>query len=184
MTYIDQHLQPGEIILDRIQRSRKWSDVLLSFIVDALAVLAVLYMFDQVQRLFVEGYIRSSVSFGGGKFMVINLFLGILPFALILALVLDFVFTFFVELALTDRRVFGRISGLAWLKEISIGLDEVEELAPRFGYLMLRARGSRIYLSGFYNTRHFLETFRRTAPRRGMTAARFDVITDPVSVGK
>lgn len=184
VSYIDQHLEPGERVLYCIQRSRKWTDLALTLAVDILAVLSVWLIFNQLQRAFVESYIRSTLPFEGAEFMVINLFLGILPFVFILGLAVDFILSFFAQLALTDGRIIGRVSGPFWMKEISFWLDEVEQVSARFGCLYVVAKGEKHFLPGFYDTGSFITAYRQFVSGETISAELFEPISRPVAVGK
>ena len=166
MNYIQQHLQPGEKILFQINRGRKWQQICLTLVVDLAMLAAMWLVFPLLQRTFLESYITPGKIFGRAEFIVINLFLGIVPTLVAAALIYDFICSFFIELALSDRRVFGRVAGLLRIKEISYSRAQIENVEERFHYLVLHLAGGKVeYLSGFQNTAAFVRMFHHRAAR-------------------
>lgn len=163
MNYIEDHLQPGETIVYQIQRSRKWYHLALTIFLDLLAVFATWYMLRFLERIFLQNYIRSGSLFGSNEFIVGNLVLGLLPFLMLAALVQDFIFSFFIELALTNQRVLGRVPGLLWTKNLVIPLAEIDSITTKARYLCILRKDNQpaVFISGLSDQHGFARAFER-----------------------
>ena len=157
------NLQPGERLICKIQPGRAWFDLIKTILIDALAIVATLYLFRALSRSFTDSYIHPENLLGWSEFVVMNLFLGITPMLIILALVQDFAYIFFLELSLTDRRIIGRVSGILWARRLELPLDEIASVTVRANRLLVieGKNGRKTTLLGFGNYRGFARACRQ-----------------------
>jgi hypothetical protein len=153
-------LAPGENLVYRLQRSRHWSSLLLRLAVDALILFLVWRLFNFLNRSFIESYIRPWSTFGSSWLIAVNLFLSLVPMLVLLALVQDFLYTFFTELSLTDRRIVGRVGGLVWLNEVNLPLEQVKSVRLEAGHLSIcRVDGPALQVYGFSEAKRLVDAY-------------------------
>lgn len=175
--------QPGEAPVYRVQRGRGWQNLLLTVLVDTAILIAVFYLFNYLDRAFVETYIRPANSIGRAEFMVLNLFLGIVPLLTLLALIQDFLFTFFIHLDLTTQRFTGRVPGLLWVKEVNISLDQVAQVKLAAGHLLIyEFGGRRLVIRGLPDLDGLAHAYHRL--RLGSAGAAADTLPDAFTFEK
>lgn len=154
------HLRPGERMIYRVERSRKWQDLVLTVLVDLAAIAAVFFLFRYLERTIVDRYIRVPTLLGQSDFMVINLFLGTVPLLIALAMVQDFIYIFFVNLVLTDERIVGRVGGPLWVNDLDISLADIRSISIQPIYLVVTCMsGRRVRVSGFHDLKNFLAAY-------------------------
>jgi hypothetical protein len=156
----EMYLQPGEKFICRIRRNRNWYSLAANLLVDILLAAAIVLLFRYLERFLVESYIRSGNHLSLTNFIVISLFINVVPILTILALAQDLILTFFLELSLSNQRIIGRVSGMFWLKNIHFSLAEVESIGVLRNHLSIQFSDGRIELiSGFQDTRIFSDAF-------------------------
>ena len=144
-----------------MQRSRNWLSILSSLFVDIFLATAIFYLFRYLERSLVESYIRSDNLLGLTEFIVISLLINMVPVLAVLALAQDFIFTFFMELCLTNRRIMGRVSGMFWLKNMDVPIADVETMAVLQNHLSIQFYDGRIeMISGFQDAKTFADAYR------------------------
>lgn len=128
MSYIESQLQPGEQILFRINRGRKWYHYLLLvlpyFILVPILILVVGKLFLPILAAFLPE--TALILTWSGLLLLIGL--GILT---------DVVHFLVDELALTDRRIVGKVQGAfsAWVfQKINVPLSEIESIRAMGGF--------------------------------------------------
>lgn len=157
--------EPGETLVLRLQRSLHWNSLLARFTADVIIILIVWRLFHFLNRSFIESYILPWSTFGSSWLIAVNLFLSVVPVLVVAALVQDFVYTFFIELSLTDRRIVGRLGGLFWLKDINLPLEQVRAVDIESGHLRIRLKGgASLPVYGFPNIGAFLAAYNRLRP--------------------
>ncbi len=143
MKDLSRPIRTDETLLCHIQRSRHWSSLLLRLAGSIAIILLVWRLFYYLNRSFIESYIRPWSTFGSSWLIVVNLFLSLVPALVLLALAQDFLYTFLVELSLTDRRIVGRVGGLVWLREVDLPLEQVQDVRLDHGHLLIERAGGR-----------------------------------------
>lgn len=157
--------EPGEILVHRLQRSLHWSSLLSRFALDVIMIVIVWRLFHHLNRSFIESYILPWSTFGSSWLIAVNLFLSVVPVLVFIALLQDFLYTFFIELSLTNRRITGRLGGLFWLKEINLPLEQVRSVEYESGHLSIRLKDkSSIPVYGFPDLGAFLMAYNRLCP--------------------
>ncbi len=128
MSYIESQLQPGEQVLFRISRRRKWYHYLL--VVPAYCVLltVLIWLVGNFFLPILAAFLSETalILIGSGLLLLIGL--GILPG--VIHFLVD-------ELALTDRRIVGKVQGAfsGWVfQKISVPLSEVESVRAMGGF--------------------------------------------------
>ena len=161
LSYLEAHLQPGERLVCQLKHSRKWHSLLRNLLANIALAVATFFLFRFLERSLAVSYVAPDHFLGRTQFIVINLFIGVVPILVFLALVQDFVYTFFTELVLTDRRIFGRVNGLLRLKELDIPLDEMESITAIGNYLSLVfGNGQHLLVSGLLGAKGFVKSYR------------------------
>lgn len=162
MSSIDRDLRPGEKVLFRTQRSREWPHLVKSLAVDILIFAAAILLARYLNHSMTQSYLSFSPLGGLGGFVAGSLLVGILPITVFIALAQDFIFTFFIELALTDRRILGCIAGplTARKLDLPLGLVRGVQRGP-FGYLVIQRNHGRpdLLLYGFDRSAEFAEAY-------------------------
>ncbi len=128
MSYIESQLQPGEQVLFRINRGRKWYHYLF-LVLPYLILVPILILV--VGRFLLPGLAASLpetvlIVIWGGMLLLIGL--GILT---------DVVHFLVDELALTDKRIVGKVQGAfsAWVfQKINVPLPEIESVEAMGGF--------------------------------------------------
>ncbi len=161
--YIADHLQPGEKLVYIIRRSRGAANIAQTALIYALWAVIVFFLMRLLSRMLVSSYILPWRVIDSSDLITLNLVLGVLPFVMLFGLVHHFICTFYIELALTDRRIFGRVCGAWALCPVEFKLHEVENLYAWLGYLCIQS-GSRVALGGFSDLDEFIHMFRSIAP--------------------
>lgn len=173
MHYINDHLQPGEKLVYSIQRSRGGMNIAKTALIYALCAVIAYFVIRLLSRMLVSSYILPGRVIDSADLITLNLVLGVLPFIVIIVLVHHFISTFYIEMALTDRRIFGRVCGIWSSRPVEYKLHEVESLYVWLGYLCIQSGGRRVALGGFSNLDEFIRMFRSIAPtvrtRRNLT---------------
>lgn len=152
VSYIDSRLRPGEKVLFHVQRSRDWPHLAKSLVIDVLILAAAILLARYLNHSMVQSYLSSGPLGGLGGFVAASLLTGFLPILVFVALAQDFAFTFFVELALTDRRILGRIAGPLWTRTLDLPHSQVRGVqGGPFGYLIIQRYRGRpdLLISGF-----------------------------------
>lgn len=130
MSYVESHLQAGERILFRASRGHAWYDkllaVLLTFLVTPL-VLAVYafamgFLLQVISTLLPSGP-ESQLALA---LLVVGM-LGVIPLMTVYTQIVDFIAFWQTDVALTDRRLFGRALGRNrfWLRTIDIPTQDI-----------------------------------------------------------
>jgi len=123
MGYIDSNLQPGEQVLLRIRRGRKWYHVLLLILGYLVLVPLTFLIIWNVLLPYLMAVLPARIAL-----LIVLGSLGLIT----IALFFDFIHFLVDEIALTDRRVFGRAQGLsAWLFPIvDLPLSLIDSVNP------------------------------------------------------
>lgn len=160
MNSTTRFLAPGEKLVYRLQRNQHWFNLLVRFLGDALILFLVWRLFHYLNRSFIESYIAPWSTLGRSSLIAVNLFLSLVPFLVFLALAQDFIYTFFIELNLTDQRIAGRVGGLFWLKDINLPLEQVRDVTIQADHICIRrVDGAVMAVYGFSNGSGFVDAF-------------------------
>jgi hypothetical protein len=152
----------GEHLIYRAERNRGWQSLLLTLLVDAVILVAVLGLFNFLDRTVVHSFINPNHVIDRAEFMVLNLFLGIVPILTVLAMVQDFLFTFFIHLDLTSKHISGQVPGVLWLKEVNIPIEQVALMKMAAGHLVIQEFGGRkTLIRGLPGMQNLLAAYRR-----------------------
>jgi hypothetical protein len=128
MSYIESQLQPGEQVLFRINRGRKWYHYILLvieyFILAPFLFWITLYFLVPILGRFLP-QAAALLSVGG------------LLFLLSLGLLLDFMHFLLDDIALTDRRIVGRAQGTTTLafQKIDVPLSVIASATATGGFV-------------------------------------------------
>lgn len=159
---IDAHLHPGETFVFRSQHQRGWTRSLILFLPYAAACALIWVMFHYLDRSIVHTYINLRADSYSSEFIALNLFLGVLPFLMMAALLLNYIHSFFSELSLTDRRIIGRVSGPFWMRRIDIPLDCILSITRLPMHLSIVMEDRRHYIIyGLPNLDGFMAAYRQ-----------------------
>ena len=135
MSYIKSRLQPGERVIFRIRRGRKWHHYLSMFILYFIALPLILW----AMMIFVAPIIRALPQPAGmllesGFLLLISI-----------AVLLDFIHFFVDELALTNTRIIGRAMGATnWVfRKIDLPLSGIISAAVTGSTLKIRRKDGK-----------------------------------------
>ena len=141
MNYIRSQLQPGEQILFQINRGRKWFHYLLLFFTYCVLLPVMIWVLNNFAYPIFASILPQNV--------VMLIWLGL--FLLIGAAMLVDILHFLVDgLALTDRRIIGRVQGSfsGWVfRKINVPVSEIESVRVAGGFaspsLVIRLRNGK-----------------------------------------
>src|SRR5512136_733576 len=102
MSHIDSQLQPGEQVLMRLNRGRKWYHFLLLVITYFILIPLLFWMLLYFTALVLGSLLPEATA--------LSVCLGLIGF-LALVMLMDFIHFVVDEVVLTDRRIFGRAQG-------------------------------------------------------------------------
>lgn len=114
MSYIDSHLQSGERILYRANRGHAWYDVLLAIVLAFLVTPLALALYMFAMNFLIQTIAAILPSGPESQLLLILLIIGLMVITPLLAIysqIVDFVAFWQTDVALTDRRLFGRALG-------------------------------------------------------------------------
>lgn len=130
MSYIDSHLQSGERILYRANRGHAWYDILWAIVSTFLVTPLVLAFYTFVMSLFLRSI--AALLPGGPESQLFMaglaiLMMAVIPLMAVYTQIVDFVAFWQTDVALTDRRLFGRAPGRNrfWLRTIDIPTQDI-----------------------------------------------------------
>lgn len=130
MSYVESHLQAGERILYHADRGHAWYDILWAIVSTFLIAPLVLAFYTFVMSLFLRGI--AALLPGGPESQLFMaglaiLMMAVIPLMAVYTQIVDFVAFWQTDLALTDRRLFGRAPGRNrfWVHTIDIPIQDV-----------------------------------------------------------
>jgi hypothetical protein len=128
MSYIESQLQPGEQVLFRINRGRKWYHYLLLVLPFCVLLPILVWVIGKFFLPILAAFLPQNALLLIGSGMLVLIGAGILT---------DVVHFLVDELALTDRRIVGKVQGAfsAWVfQKINVPLSEIESARAMGGF--------------------------------------------------
>jgi hypothetical protein len=163
MGYIESELVPGEELIYRITPARHPLRIGILIVVGILFEL-VSILIPVFFALFTQRFGRFPVIWGLPEslpVLVITVGLWLMPVLALFLFSLETAQIFACELAVTDRRILGRIPSLLIFKEFELSINEIALVSLAGGRVLFKLKnGKLIAVSGFQNAGQFVETCR------------------------
>jgi len=163
MTYIETRLQPGEELVYRTTPARHIFRLAVLILVGVVFILLALSI-PVLMALATQRLGRFPVIWGlpdSFAILVINLGLWFLPVLAFFIFSMDTARVFACELALTDRRILGRIPAVWLFRQFELPIHEIALVSQVGGRVVFKLKSGRlISVSGFQNAGQFVETCR------------------------